>query len=77
MEDRRRRTVAFVNLAKEMLRYMENSEEVKVGYHGTAGTIGGTCTHRYYLAAKWRSRRGRKLVKRCLKSFGKKRKSDV
>ena len=31
MEDRRRRNVAFVNLAKEMLRYPENSEEVKVG----------------------------------------------
>ena len=31
MEDRRRRIVAFVNLAKEMHRDLENSEEVKVG----------------------------------------------
>ena len=31
MEDRRRRNVAFTNLAKEMLRYLQNSEEVKVG----------------------------------------------
>ena len=31
LEYRRRRNVAFANLAKEMLRYLENSEEVKVG----------------------------------------------
>ena len=31
MKDRRRRNVAFVNLAKEMLRYLENGGEVKVG----------------------------------------------
>ena len=31
MEDRRRRNVAFVNLAKEMLKNLENIEEVKVG----------------------------------------------
>ena len=30
MEDRRGRNVAFENLAKEMLRYLENSEDVKV-----------------------------------------------
>ena len=31
MEDRRRRGIAFENLAKEMLRYLDNSEDVKVG----------------------------------------------
>ena len=31
MEDRRRRRVAFENLAKEMLRYPDNSDDVKVG----------------------------------------------
>ena len=31
MEDRRRRSIAFENLAKEILRYLENSEKVKVG----------------------------------------------
>ena len=30
MEDRRRRRVAFENLAKEMLRYLDNGAEVKV-----------------------------------------------
>ena len=30
MEDRRRRRVAFENLAKEMLRYLDNSDDVKV-----------------------------------------------
>ena len=32
MEDRRRRSIAFENLAKEMLRYLYNCEEVKSGY---------------------------------------------
>ena len=31
MEDGRRRGFAFENLAKEMLRYLDNSEDVKVG----------------------------------------------
>ena len=31
MEDTRRRRVAFENLAKEMLRYLDNSDDVKVG----------------------------------------------
>ena len=31
MEDRRRRTIAFENLAKEMLRYIDNRDDVKVG----------------------------------------------
>ena len=31
LEDKRRRNVAFENLAKEMLRYLENIEDVKVG----------------------------------------------
>ena len=30
MEDRRRRGIAFEKLAKEMLRYLDNSEELKV-----------------------------------------------
>ena len=31
MEDRRRQSVAFENVAKEMLRYLENSGELEVG----------------------------------------------
>ena len=31
MEDRRRRRIAFENLAREMLRYLDNSDDVKVG----------------------------------------------
>ena len=31
MEDRRRQSVAFENVAKEMLNYLEISEELKVG----------------------------------------------
>ena len=31
MEDRRRRSVAFDKLAKEMLRYLDNSDDAKVG----------------------------------------------
>ena len=31
MEDRRRRSIAFENLAKEMLRYLDRSNDVKVG----------------------------------------------
>ena len=31
MEDRRRRGIAFKKLGKEMLRYLDHSEEVKVG----------------------------------------------
>ena len=31
MEDRRRRRIAFENLAKEMLRFLDNSNDVKVG----------------------------------------------
>ena len=31
MQDRRRRSVAFESLAKEMLRHLENSQDVKVG----------------------------------------------
>ena len=31
MEDRRRRGIAFENFAKEMLRYLDNSEDAKVG----------------------------------------------
>ena len=31
MEDRRRRDIAFEKLAKEMLRYLDNSDDVKVG----------------------------------------------
>ena len=31
MEDRRRRRIAFENKAKEMLRYLDNSDDVKVG----------------------------------------------
>ena len=30
MEDRRRRRIAFENFAKGMLRYLDNSEDVKV-----------------------------------------------
>ena len=46
MEDRRRRSAAFVNMDKGMLKYLGNNGELKSGHHGTARTTGGTCTHR-------------------------------
>ena len=33
MEDRRRRSIAFEKLAKEIMRYLDNSDDVKVGNH--------------------------------------------
>ena len=48
MEDRRRRSVAFENLAKEVLRYLDNSEDVNVGIARTAGSLG----NRYFLFGK-------------------------
>ena len=49
MEDRRRRDVAFENLAKEMLRYLENSKDVKVCITELQEQLGGTCTNWYTL----------------------------
>ena len=37
MEDRRRQSVAFENVVKEMLKYLEHSEELKVAASGSAG----------------------------------------
>ena len=51
MEDRRRRGTAFEKLAKEMLRYLENGEKVKVGIVKLQERLGGACTNRYFLSA--------------------------
>ena len=51
LEDKRRRNVAFENLAKEMLRYLENIEDVKVGITERQEQTVGTCANRYYSAA--------------------------
>ena len=61
------------NLAKEMLRYLDNSEDVKVGIKN-----GWRYLYKLVLlCSKWFSRRGMKLVKRFLKSSGKKKKRYV
>ena len=39
MEDRRRRRIAFENLAKEMLRYLDNGHDVKVGITELQGRL--------------------------------------
>ena len=71
MEDRRRRNVAFENLAKEMLIYLENSEEFKVGITELQEQLV------VLRCSKWLSGRGMKVVKRFVKSFGKKKRSYV
>ena len=70
MEDRRRRNVAFVKLAKERLRYQENSEEVKVGITELQEQLEVLVQTGI---SNWLSRRGMKGAKRCLKYFGKKK----
>ena len=50
MEHRRRQSVAFENVAKEMLKYQENSEELKVRITELQEHVEGTCTNRYYVA---------------------------
>ena len=50
MEDRRRQSVAFENVAKEMLKYQENSEELKVRITELQEHVESTCTNRYYVA---------------------------
>ena len=46
--ERRRRRIAFENLAKGMLRYLDNCNEVKVGHHCIARTSGGAVAIRYF-----------------------------
>ena len=40
-----------MRVLKEMLRYLENSEELKVGVTELQEHLEGTCTNRYYVAA--------------------------
>ena len=74
MEDRRRQRVVFENLAREMLRYLENSEELKVCITELQEQLEvfvqiGTTWQQ--VAQQVRNEIGQKV----LKSFGKKKKS--
>ena len=74
MEDRRRRGTAFEQLAKEMLRYLDNSEKVKVG----SLNCKNDWMYLYksvFPFSKWPSRRDVKMTKRLSKYFGKKKRS--
>ena len=55
MEDRRRRGIAFENLAKEMLRYFDN-EDVKVGMTELQERL-EVLEKSVFLFGKWPSRR--------------------
>ena len=77
MEDRQRQSAAFETVAKEMLRYLENSEEYKKWVSRNCKN-NWRYLHKYVLrCSKWLSRRGIKGIKRFLKSFVKKKKSFV
>ena len=65
---RRRRNVALENFSKEMLRYLDNSEDVEGGYHRIARTIGGAGTNRYSIqqeAEQARNENGQKVFEIC------------
>ena len=51
MEERRRRRIAFENLAKGMLRHLDNCNEVKVGITELQRTSGGAVAIRYLHSA--------------------------
>ena len=51
MEHRRRRGIAFEKLAKEMLRYLDNCEEVKVGIAELQERLEVLATNRYLNSA--------------------------
>ena len=73
LEDKRRRNVAFENLAKEMLRYLENIEDVKVGITERQEQLEvfvQTGTALQQVAQQARSEIGQKFF---LRSFGKKK----
>ena len=55
MEDRRRRSIAFENLAKEMLRYLNNRDDVKVGITELQEGL-EISENRYFFFNKWPSR---------------------
>ena len=56
MEVRRRRRIAFENLAKEMLRYLDDSDEVKVAITELQERLGCLCKS-VFPFSKWPSRR--------------------
>ena len=51
MEERRRRRIAFEYLAKGMLRYLDNCNEVKVGITELQERVRGACAKRYFHSA--------------------------
>ena len=51
MEDKRRRRIAFENLAKEMLRYLDNCNDVKAGITELRERVGGAVAIRYLHSA--------------------------
>ena len=76
MEDKRRQSFAFENLAKEMLRNLDNSEDLKVGITELQEQLEVPVQIGVTLQ-QVASKRGMKFVKTFLKSFGKKKKSFV
>ena len=58
-------SVAFENLAKEMLRYLDNGDDVKVGWFCLCKSV--------FPVSKWPSRREVKMAARFLKYFDKKK----
>ena len=51
MEDRRRRSVAFEKLAKQMLSYLDNSDDVKVGINELQERLDISEKNRYFCSA--------------------------
>ena len=73
-EDRRRRGIAFEKLAKEVLRYLDNSEKVKVGITELQERLEVPVNKSVFPFSKWPSRREVKMAKRNSKYVGKKKK---
>ena len=75
MEDRRWRSTAFENLAKEMLRYLDNSDDVKVGTSELQERL--EVPVQIGIPFSRPSRREVKMAKRFSKYFGKKKKRSM
>ena len=76
MEERRRRRIAFENLAKGSLRYLDNCNEVKVGITELQERV-DVPVQSVFPFSRWRSRREVKMAKRFSKYSGKKKKRSM
>ena len=66
MDDKRKRCVAFEEAAKRMLKYLEDSEDLRAG-------LGELTRTSRYLLCRSPNRQGMKEAKSCSRSSGKKR----